>query len=474
MRRARAVGGLRRAMTLAVVAVAIGLPGGFGRAAAAAQPSSGHGHENDGPPTTRGDQGADPGITPSTSGPATAAATGTGARSTLVILVQWGQTPGLSTPAAPRDGVTTVAAQTQIGGTDSAWYQRVSYGQFAGWNATAIGWYTIPTPSLDDGSACVNTFRAGIQNGANQAAANAGFNVANYSVVLYYFSGVPCGWSGWTIGNVVWVNGAMNSYVTLHELGHTLGLGHGHSDSCVDPGSGAPVALSSSCNTSEYGDSFDVMGCCAGSFTAVQKADLGWLNGRQQDASAADGVYTIAPLELQNPALQAVRVIDGSETLWLEYRQAVDDDAFLSGYPGMTSGVVVHRQRPDAFTPLGSSLLDMTPGSGSGFGDAALPVGHSWKNPLGGATITVLSADPSGVQVRVQRPVVPDVVGETASNASTTLRAAGYAVAQSSFVDYLCEYIGLVQRQSPTAGTALNPGGTVTIWVGARPRTACP
>jgi len=408
-------------------------------------------------------------------GTAAAAPSGPAPRSVLIILVTW--PGGGGTPAAGPDGVTPASAAGQIGAVDTQWYQSVSHGQFAGWTAAAIGPYSIATPGLDSDGSCGNPFRAGIQGQGNQAAMAAGANPGDYDVVMYYFSWMPCGWSGWTIGNAVWINGSMTTAVTAHELGHTLGLGHGDGQLCRDS-AGQPTALSGSCQTIPYGDVYNAMGCCGpGSFSVIQQADLGWLVGRQVDVPASGGTFTVQPLETNSTGLQALRIVDGAETLWVEYRQPLGVDSWLSA--ASTNGVLVHRQLPDsgsAPAALGSYLLDMTPGSAGGFSDAALRPGTSWSNPLGNLTIAVTSANATGAQLTITstlRPV-PDVVGEDAADATTLLKGAGFAVKRQSVVDATCNHIGEVISQTPAAGTLAGPGSVVTIRVGVRPGKPCP
>jgi hypothetical protein len=55
-------------------------------------------------------------------------------------------------------------------------------------------------------------------------------------------------------------------------MGHNLGLYHSHSYDC-----GATV-LGTSCTSSDYGDTLDIMGSSSGRFNAFQKERLGWLN----------------------------------------------------------------------------------------------------------------------------------------------------------------------------------------------------
>ena len=355
-----------------------------------------------------------------------------------MILADWGShapSAGVTyAPAAPPDSVTPAQAQTQVGTTDTNWYRSVSYGQFAGWKAQATDWLSIATPPLDS-DGCVNAFRATIQSEANTAAEAAGYNPSGYDVVMYYFSNVPCGWAGWTIGSNIWINGAMGTTgVTVHELGHTLGLGHAHSYPCYgnsvtlaasafgDPNAPCPAANQL---PEEYGDPYDVMGqaynggpASAGSFTAMQSDYLGWMGSREATATGPSR-YTIAPLEEQSTALHAVKVMDGSAILWVEYRQAIGVDAWLSAYPQATAGVRILLQGPDdeGFAAPGSYLLDMTPDTTGNFDDAALPVGATFVDSLGSLAITLISANASGATISIEETRATTVTMSCSPNA---------------------------------------------------------
>jgi hypothetical protein len=401
----------------------------------------------------------------------TAAATpaaATHARSALVVLVTWGA--GNGSPAAPPDSMTPAIANARIGGTDSAWFQSVSNGEFGGWAATATGWLSIPPPVMDPG--CGNIFRAGVQANGNAAAAALGYDVAAYTTVIYYFSYLwPCVWGGHTYATNVWLNGSMSIRTTLHELGHTLGLDHAKSITCQDP-FGIRVPLSGYCGVDDYGDWYSVMGAAfEGSLAANEKAALGWMPGRVAEVPRWGGTYTLQPLEMTSPALtQALRIVDGADTFWLEYRQPLGVDHWLTA--ANTAGVLVRVQRPGA-----TLLMDMTPTSNLGFADAGLPVGATWTNPGGSARITVNAAGGAGAQVTVTstRTLVPDVRGRSLAEARQLLQVSGLLVGSvTGLVDHTCNRIGLVMSQSPGAGTEVAEGSAVNVRLGQRPRTPCP
>jgi hypothetical protein len=291
---------------------------------------------------------------------------------------------------------------------------------------------------------------------------------------MIYVSSADCIGRGWgeIPGKITVIQGTMNTYRTVHELGHNLGLGHAHSEKCT--AGSAPVPLSDTCTVDEYGDLFDAMGYvppAAGEynpseFSAPQKDALGWLSGRS--TSTDEGTYTLAPMEDQALTLHAIRLNTPGHTLWLEYRQGIGVDAPLANFTGITNGVLVHESAPGA----SSSLLDMTPTSALGFNDVALPAGQSWTDPSGYSTITVNSAAPQGASVTVRlgpaRTTVPDVVNAPKRAAGLRISAAGLV---PSFTGATTATNAYVSTQTPQPGTIVTRGTTVTMHVvaGATP-----
>jgi hypothetical protein len=405
--------------------------------------------------------------------PAAAVPTGSGLRSVLIVLVTWPASP--QTPAAPPDLVTPASAAGFINSTMNSWYQQSSYGVFGGWTASSTLWLPIAPPRMDGRNNCGPTFKGDVRDNGERAATDAGADLSTPAVVLYYFSTVvPCSWAGsatpfTTPGsqNSVLINGSLTPLTVAHELGHTLGLRHAHAQACTDSSSQA-TPLSTSCQTVEYGDVYNAMGNAnSGDFGVIQKADLGWLGGREQTASPLGGSYTLTMLETNGPGVQALRIEDGTEVFWLEYRRPVGVDSGLASWS--LNGVLVRRQLAETGTALGSYLLDMTPGSASGFADAALPPGVTWLNPLGNMGVTVVSIGPgqASVTVHSKLKLVPNVIGLDTATAMSTLTAAGLVAQQQFVVDPTCNVIGTVKSQSPSPSTIVAPGTavTVTVWV---------
>jgi hypothetical protein len=70
---------------------------------------------------------------------------------------------------------------------------------------------------------------------------------------------------------------------------------------------------------------------------------------------------------------------------------------------------------------------------------------------------------------------VPNLRGETVTQASSALRSAGLTLGgESTVVDNTCNNINKVVSQNPGAGTSLPAGSSVSITIGVKPRNPCP
>jgi hypothetical protein len=276
-----------------------------------------------------------------------------------------------------------------------------------------FGWYAI---SVDNSGCNVSGWR----NAANTAAAAAGVTLSSYQHVVYMWPYTSsCGWTGMANmpGTQTFINGSMMSGTFSHELGHNLGMDHAQSISCTS--NSLRVALSDSCTTTEYGDSFDNMG---GGYNATPSnwhlAELGWLPTTQ--TITADGTYSIAPLGNASASPRMLRVARPNGTyLNLEFRQPKPPfQNYTSTYP-VTNGVLV-RLAPDAYssTIAPTKLVDTTPATTS-YWDSALAVGQTLNDNVGinasKVQITTLSVSSTGATVRVTFPL-----GGTSTSTTTT------------------------------------------------------
>ena len=281
--------------------------------------------------------------------------------------------------------------------TTSDYDREASFGQT--WlSGDVVGWFTIPLSS----SACDST---AIASYAQKAAGSAGVNVNNYSRYVYAFPSNACGW--WGLGTVggnpsqAWVNGSLQLKVLAHEMGHNFGLYHAHSLDC------GATAIGSSCASSDYGDTVDMMGLeSPGHFTAFAKERLGWLNyGSSPPLTtvSSSGTYLIEGFAASGTRAKGLKILksSGATRTWyyVEFRQGSGFDSFLAGNSNIANGVLIHTGTEG--DPSSSYLLDMTPGTDSWY-DPALPVGASFTDPDAGVTISVRSIDAAGASVDVQ------------------------------------------------------------------------
>jgi hypothetical protein len=314
-----------------------------------------------------------------------------GEQPTLVILVNF--TDKVTQP------YTVSQARDVVFNTTSGWDMENSYGQT--WlTGDVVGWYTIPQSS----TVCDYTQLATY---AKQAATAAGIPVSNYRRLLYGFPSNACTW--WGLGTVggnpsqAWIKGTFSLGVVGHEMGHNFGLYHSHSMDC-----GASV-YSTTCTVSEYGDTMDIMGGASSAHTnAYQKERLGWLEygvSPPLTTVTASGTYTLTPFEQPGTdpkalkILQAVDSTTGRQTFYyVEYRQPIGFDAYLSTNANVRNGVIIHMGTVGSGNT--SMLLDFTPETSS-WQDPALGVGWSYTDTDAGVTITPISATATDARVSV-------------------------------------------------------------------------
>ncbi|HEX8001258.1 MAG TPA: Ig-like domain-containing protein [Mycobacteriales bacterium] len=329
----------------------------------------------------------------------------TGSTSTLAILAYW---------TAP-DSVTQARAQTQLFSDDATWLKEVAYGQVT-LTGKVTPWVRITAPT----SGRCYDYADEIMARARAAAAAIGYPSTAYSRTLVYFP--KCSGSdttnltGWAYepGDSIWLNGVMDRRTSVHEHGHSFGMGHARSMACVT--NGVRVPFGASCTTAEYGDPFDAMGQSGyvAHFSAPHKDDAGWLSGtRKRILTTSSSTFTLPPFERASASPLAVVANSPvyGRRYWLEYRQPLGYDAKLPA--GATGGLLIHLD--DAAYGPGPYLLDLSPTDGT-LSAAVLGAGRSWTAPDGvrfavgamstsGLTVTVSGARPEPVPPSAPRSV---------------------------------------------------------------------
>lgn len=105
----------------------------------------------------------------------------------------------------------------------------------------------------------------------------------------------------------VLLNGRLFTALAVHELGHTLSLGHASRWAC-----------NRGCSLDEYGNSFSVMGGGNGDFNAWEKSALGWLGAVVRPRGNA--THELGPVEGPTLLPQALMVRTAASEYWFESR----------------------------------------------------------------------------------------------------------------------------------------------------------
>ena len=140
-----------------------------------------------------------------------------------------------------------------------------------------------------------------------------------------------------------------DSFVIVHELGHTFGLGHTNFLRCSD--GKRDGVWGETCKAVEYGGVIDVMGNVdtKSPLNTYHQWRIGLLDGSQVKQVWQTETLTLAPSDFAN-GLRAIYVRDGSSAYWVEYRRT------LNGV-GYKPGLVIFRIDP----PPISSVVSANP-----------------------------------------------------------------------------------------------------------------
>lgn len=265
-----------------------------------------------------------------------------------------------------------------------------------------------------------------VHSHARAEARKLGYDSNQFTCTIVRVNGGPrlsgISWGG---GNSVWVT--WNGMDVLnHECGHSLGRNHANFWQTSD---GSAIGVGAN---QEYGNGFDVMGGGGGfpaHYNSKSKRDLGWLDDpnvhRPSASPSASGVYRIFAYDqpqLETGKRYALRVEkDAQRRFYLEYHPAYSTN--------LANSVLM------ILDGLGSNcghLVDTTPGSAGGKGDAGITVGRTFSDFESDIHFTVLSKNattPPSMDVAYQRGPFPGNQPPTLSlAASATTIATGASI----------------------------------------------
>jgi len=314
-----------------------------------------------------------------------------------------------------------------------------------------------------------NDYYNQLRTDARNAAAAAGYTLANYNLDVICFGAVSgWGWSG--LGYIgasgSWLRNSFSTGVAGHELGHNYGLNHANywdtaGASVTGPGSSI-----------EYGDSFDTMGSASAGnnhFNARYKNYLNWLQAGEIVTATTNGTYRIACHD--NPSstgFRGLKVVKNSSTnYWVEFRQKFTSNKWLMSGAGLRWAQSGNQK---------SQLLDTTPGSSDGKNDSALVIGRTfsdWDSAIHITPVGKGGTTPESLDVVVNlgsfpgnHPPTVDIAA-SATNVATGGIVTFAATATDSDGDTLAYYWDFGDSNfgtnSPTAGKSWTTAGDYLV-----------
>lgn len=220
------------------------------------------------------------------------------------------------------------------------------------------------------------------------------FAWGSYDRIGYILPTIACSWSGSATiaGKEAWFNNNITLRVVGHELGHTDGHFHNHSEGCTTN------QLTDGCGFQEYGNFMAMMGNNSGMIRMAEREHIGWPTAYQN--VSAPGDYTVGAYDVDATPNKALKIpVPGvaGRFYWVTFNSG--QGTYGAGKP---IGTFVERSVSD---PNGYNLLVWV----SMDGDGLLQAGDMMDDFQHGLYITLKaqSANSSTVTISYTNPALP-------------------------------------------------------------------